>query len=424
MLDCVLTTALRSTPRRAHQRKFRIGDMILVAASFIAAPLLISREDFWLNLQVDLMRTLGSLVLVFLCVIVFLEVGDPQQWDSVTDRLRQISLALGVSFLIEAFLSYARVSSLSPEVMLFGSVLCASLLTAWYWIFGIVVPASHAPLNVLLLEGDPVFEAVARSPMFRGSRYQMFGPLKDPNSLGTAIKEHHPDYIVVQEAKRELPTALLLELRSGGVAIESAAEFYESALERVSTRHLRPRRFLFGELAPKRQNLAVQAIYSNLAVLLALTIALPLLLLIMIALKVTAPSQPVFQRWRCAGFNNIPFTLLRFNSRSWLGRVLRKLRLEGLPQLINVVRGEMSLVGPRPKRVEFATELAGHIPYYAERLSVRPGLTGWAQIHFPEADALLELEYDLYYTANLSPGFDVRIIIGSLRTPSHPLASG
>ena len=103
------------------------------------------------------------------------------------------------------------------------------------------------------------------------------------------------------------------------------------------------------------------------------------------------------------------------------GALLRKLRLEGLPQLVNVVRGEMSLVGPRPKRVEFATELARHIPYYAERLTVRPGLTGWAQIHFPDADALLELEYDLYYTANLSPGFDLRIIIGSLRTPSRPV---
>ena len=205
------------------------------------------------------------------------------------------------------------------------------------------------------------------------------------------------------------------------MAIESVAEFYESALERVSARHLRPPRFLFGELTPKRQNLAIQAIYSNLAVLVILVVALPLLLLIMIALKVTAPSQPVFQRRRCAGFNNIPFTLLRFNTRSWLGRLLRRFRLEGLPQLVNVVRGEMSLVGPRPKRVEFVTELARHIPYYAERLTVRPGLTGWAQIHFPEADALLELEYDLYYTANLSPGFDLRIIIGSLRTPSQPV---
>lgn len=398
--------------------------MILVAASFTAAQILISGEDFWLNVQLDPLGSLGSMAFVFACVTVSLEIGDPQQWDSVTDRLRQISLALGLAFLIEAFLSYGRINSLSPQIMLTGSALCAVLLTGWYWIFGLVVPASRAPLKILLLDADPVFEAIARSRVFPGNRYQMLGPLEDTNSLGAAIKEHHPDYIVVPEARRELPTTLLLELRSGGVAIESVAEFYESALERVSARHLRPPRFLFGELTPKRQNLAIQAVYSNLAVLVILVVALPLLLLLMIALKATAPSQPVFQRWRCAGFNNIPFTLLRFNSRSWLGRVVRKLRLEGLPQLVNVVRGEMSLVGPRPKRVEFAKELARYIPYYAERLTVRPGLTGWAQVHFPDADALLELEYDLYYTANLSPGFDLRIMVRALRTPTEPASGG
>ena len=416
-----MATALRPRPRHSNRRIFRIGDIILVALSFAAAQYVIWGDDFWLNLQLDLWSSLGSLAFAVACVAVCLEIGDPQQWDSLTDRLRQISLALGAGFLIEAFLSYARIISVTPEAMLIASGLCAVLLTAWYWLFGLVVPASRAPLKILLLDADPVFEAVARSRMFR--RYQIFGPLEDSNALTGAIKEHHPDYIVVPESKRELPTALLLELRSGGVAIESVAEFYESALERISTRHLRPPRLMFGELTPKRQNLAIQSIYSNLAVLVLLIVALPLLLLLMIALKMTAPSQPVFQRWRCSGFNNIPFTLLRFNSRSWLGRLIRKMRLEGLPQLVNVVRGEMSLVGPRPKRVEFATELARHIPYYAERLTVRPGLTGWAQIHFPEADALLELEYDLYYTANLSPGFDLRIIIRSLRTPTQPVSS-
>ena len=398
--------------------------MILVAVSFTAAQFLISPDDFWINIQVEPLSFLGSLAFVFACVTVCLEIGDPPQWDSVTDRLRQISLALGAGFLIEAFLSYARISSLSPQVMLIGSALCAVLLTAWYWIFGVLVPASRAPMKVLLLDSDPVLETVASSLGFRGSRYQLFGPFQDPDTLGAAIKQGRPDYIIVPEAKRELPTTLLFELRSGGAAIESVAEFYESALERVSTRHLRPPRFLFGELTPRPQNLAIQAVYSNLAVLILLIVALPLLLVLMIALKVAAPSQPVFQRWRCAGFNSVPFTLLRFNSRSWLGRLIRKLRLEGLPQLVNVIRGEMSLVGPRPKHVEFAAELARHIPYYAERLTVRPGLTGWAQIHFPEADALLELEYDLYYTANLSPGFDLRIIIGSLRTPSRPVSAG
>ena len=418
MLDCVLATALRSGPRDSHRRIFRFGDMLLVVASYSIVELLISGDEFRLNIQVEPLTSLGSLAFVLLCVLVCLEVGDPQQWNSVTDRLRQISLALGVGFLIEAFLSYAGVAALSPQVMLIGSGLCALLLTVWYWIFGIVVPASRAPLKVLLLNPDPVLEALVRTPVFHGRRYEMSGPLQDPATLSAVIQKDPPDYIVLPDGQPELPTASLLQMRSSGVVLETASEFYESALERVSTRHLRPARFLFAGLTPKRQNLAVQAIYSNLIVLGMLIVALPLLLTLMILLKLTAPSQPVFQKWRCAGFNNIPFTLLRFNSRSWLGRALKSVRLEGLPQLVNVVRGELSLVGPRPKRVEFVNQLTQHIPYYGERLTVRPGLTGWAQIHSPGADALLELEYDLFYTANLSPGFDFRIIIRSLRASS------
>jgi lipopolysaccharide/colanic/teichoic acid biosynthesis glycosyltransferase len=389
--------------------------MILVALSFTGVELAVAGDEFRLNLQVDPLGSLGPLAFVILCIVVCMEVGDPQQWNSLMDRLRQISLALGIGFLIEAFLSYAGLSSLSPGVMLLSSGLAAVLLTVWFVLFGILIPAARTDLRVLLLDPDPILETVVRSPVFHGRRYELFGPLEDPNRLGAVIQQHRPDYVVLPENQRELPTAMLLELRSSGVTMESAAEFYESALERVSTRHLRPPRFLFGELTPNRQNLAIQAIYSNLIVLGMLIVAFPLLLLIMIAMKLTAPSQPVFQRRRCAGFNNVPFTLLRFNSRTLLGRGLRRLRLEGLPQLLNVVRGEMSLVGPRPKSVEFAKELARQIPYYAERLTVRPGLTGWAQIHSPGADALLELEYDLYYTANLSPGFDFRIIIRSLR---------
>ncbi len=398
--------------------------MILVAASFVAAELLLARDDFFLGIQVDPFGSLFSLVLVFACVSVCLEVGEPQQWDSLPDRLRQISLALGVGFLMEAFLSYAHITSLSAQTMLAGSGLSAGLLTAWYLTFGAVVPGSRAPVRVLMWDADPVFKTMATSSELQPHRFEILGPLDDPSSLSLIVQKHHPDYIVVQETGRTLPTALLLELGSMGVAIETPAEFYESILERVSTLHLRPARLVFGSLRPKRKNLAIQAIYSNVTVLLALALALPLLLLISIALKITAPSQPVFQRRLCAGLNNVPFTLLRFNSKSWLGRTVRNLRLEALPQLLNVIRGEMSLVGPRPKRVEFARELGRYIPYYAERLTVRPGLTGWAQVHGLDADALLELEYDLYYTANLSPGFDLRIIIRSLRTSLSPRSAG
>jgi lipopolysaccharide/colanic/teichoic acid biosynthesis glycosyltransferase len=171
-------------------------------------------------------------------------------------------------------------------------------------------------------------------------------------------------------------------------------------------------RFLYGEMAPKRQNMAVQAIYANLLGLGALVIAFPVLVCAAIALKISAPSEPLLEPFRAVGLQGVPFDRLRFQSKAGLGPWFARVRLRGLPQLFNVVRGEMSLVGPRPSRVEFGEVLAQQFPYYSERLSVRPGLTGWAQIRTfgAQFDALTEFEYDLYYIKHVSPGFDLDIL--------------
>ena len=104
---------------------------------------------------------------------------------------------------------------------------------------------------------------------------------------------------------------------------------------------------------------------------------------------------------------------------TWVGRFLRKYRLDELPQLINVLRGEMSLVGPRPERPEMVEKLSRAIPFYRERENLLPGLTGWAQIRYPYGatveDAKAKLEFDLYYLQNLSIGLDLRIILRTLR---------
>jgi lipopolysaccharide/colanic/teichoic acid biosynthesis glycosyltransferase len=101
-----------------------------------------------------------------------------------------------------------------------------------------------------------------------------------------------------------------------------------------------------------------------------------------------------------------------------VGRFLRKYRLDELPQFINVVRGEMSFVGPRPERPEFVEELRKEIPYYDERHSVRPGITGWAQVQYEYGssveDAMRKLEYDLFYLKNMSPLFDCAIILDTI----------
>jgi lipopolysaccharide/colanic/teichoic acid biosynthesis glycosyltransferase len=161
--------------------------------------------------------------------------------------------------------------------------------------------------------------------------------------------------------------------------------------------------------------MALQAIYANLVGLVALVVAVPVLLCLAIAIKISAPSEPLLEPFRAVGLHGIPFDRLRFQSKAGLGRWLPRVHLRGLPQLFNVVRGEMSLVGPRPSRVEFAEALTEQFPYYAQRVAVRPGLTGWAQIHRRNpVDALVELEYDLYYIKHVSPSFDLDILITSI----------
>jgi lipopolysaccharide/colanic/teichoic acid biosynthesis glycosyltransferase len=302
-----------------------------------------------------------------------------------------------------------------------ASVLCGVLLVVWFFAFQLLFPNFPGLQRVLLLGSDPVFPEIGGVLAAAGGDYQVLGPVPFPGNLRSMTDELAADEIVVagETPAEAFPADALLDLRFQGVAIVEAASFFESTVQRISCRHLAPVRFLYGDMAPKRQNLALQAVYANLLGLAALVIAAPVLIATAIALKISAPSEPLLEPFRAAGLHGIPFDRLRFQSKAGLGRWLPRVHLRGLPQLFNVVRGEMSLVGPRPSRVEFAQALAEQFPYYAQRVAVRPGLTGWAQIHRVNpldavVDALVELEYDLYYIKYVSPGFDLDILIASL----------
>ena len=159
---------------------------------------------------------------------------------------------------------------------------------------------------------------------------------------------------------------------------------------------------------------------------LAFLLTFPLMLLIALFIRITS-SGPVLLREPRAGFNGSTFDLYRFRCvyltegrrPTPLGSLLRKLHLDGLPQLLNVLRRDMSLVGPRAMRPEFAARLGELIPFYRQRHMVRPGLTGWAQVNAnagaAEEDALAALEYDLHYIRNLSPAFDLLILLSAAR---------
>jgi exopolysaccharide biosynthesis polyprenyl glycosylphosphotransferase len=260
------------------------------------------------------------------------------------------------------------------------------------------------------------------------------GALSD---LQDVVDRLHPHRIVVGLAERRssLPVARLLEMRLSGIRIEDALSMYEAAFERISTRELRPSQLIFSstELGPNQKRVLLQSVYSMTSAALATLIAAPVMLCVAILVKLTSPG-PALLRQQRVGKNDRLFTLYKFRSmvtdaeaRSgavWaarndpritpVGRWLRRFRLDELPQLFNVLRGDMSIVGPRPERPEFVSELEKRIPYYRHRHCIKPGITGWAQINHKYGDTIedtiVKLEYDLYYIKNLAPALDAVIM--------------
>jgi lipopolysaccharide/colanic/teichoic acid biosynthesis glycosyltransferase len=232
---------------------------------------------------------------------------------------------------------------------------------------------------------------------------------------------------VVISASNDFPVSrtALLHLRLRGVEVENATAIQERLLYRVSSEGLQPTSVVLSPaLRASSRIMAIQAVYTNLIGLIFLFALMPLMVLVALWIMVTGPG-PVFQSVDCAGFQKIPFRRLRFRVRrgdgsgsyTMAGRMLSRSHLADLPQLINIVRGEMALFGPAPVRCVFANRLTQLIPFYGHRFSVKPGILGWAQIHEERGEPtneLRRLEYDLYYIKEGSPVLDLKILIRSL----------
>jgi sugar transferase (PEP-CTERM system associated) len=243
--------------------------------------------------------------------------------------------------------------------------------------------------------------------------------------------------VAMDDRRNGFPIADLLQCRLAGVDVTELLTFLERETGRVRIDVLNPSWMIFGH-GFRRDS--VRRITSRMldvgSSLVVLGLALPLMILTVLAIKLEdGLGAQVLYRQRRVGLGGRPFMLLKFRSMRtdaegdgrarWaqksdpritrVGSLIRKTRIDELPQLLNVLRGEMSVVGPRPERPEFVSELADRIPYYVERHCVKPGITGWAQLCYPygssERDALEKLQYDLYYVKNNTLLFDLAILL-------------
>jgi sugar transferase (PEP-CTERM system associated) len=232
----------------------------------------------------------------------------------------------------------------------------------------------------------------------------------------------------------------LLEMKLDGVSFDHLASVYEELTGKIAVENLRPSWLIFSEGFRKSALLTSQKrLLDIVAAGFGLILAAPIMVAVAAAVRLTS-NGPILYRQQRVGRHGRVFTVNKFRSMFqnaeatsgavWaqpgdsrvtpVGRFLRKARLDELPQLWNVLKGDMSLVGPRPERPEFVKQLAQQIPFYEQRHVIRPGLTGWAQVRYAYGasveDALEKLQYDLFYIKNLSLALDLFIIFSTIKT--------
>jgi len=274
-------------------------------------------------------------------------------------------------------------------------------------------------------------------------------PVLNPGVIGTIddipaiVQSHGVDRVVVSlaDARGKLPMNRLLEMRlDRGVAFDHLASVYEEYTGKIAVENLRPSWLLFSEgFDQTRVTASIKRVIDLTIAIVGLVILAPVIAVIAALVRLTSPG-PAFYHQRRVGENGRMFTVHKLRTMRndaeaetgavWasandsrvtpLGSFLRRTRLDEVPQLWNVIVGEMSVVGPRPERPEFVSQLTREIPFYGLRHSVRPGLTGWAQVRYTYGatveDALEKLQYDLFYIKHITVALDLLILFQTIKT--------
>ena len=250
--------------------------------------------------------------------------------------------------------------------------------------------------------------------------------------------------LALEERRNALPLKDLLRVKTAGVHVNDFSSFMERETGRVDLDTLNPSWLIFsdGFSSGRMVSSFLKRIFDIAASGLLLLLTFPLILLFALLVKADS-SGPAFFRQKRVGLYGVPFDVIKLRSMrtdaekdgaKWaqkddprvtrLGKFIRKVRIDELPQTWSVLKGHMSFVGPRPEVPAFVDDLEEKLPFYAERHMVKPGITGWAQINYPYGasveDARAKLEYDLYYAKNYTPFLDILILLHTLRVVIWP----
>ncbi len=392
----------------------------------------------------------------------FSDLYEFKSTDSALDLATRLIQSIGITSITLAIIYFLRPDMIIGKWIFFASLIFLLLfLVSWRLLYSLIIRRKlFAEKAIVVGSGELAKDILREIHSRKDLSYDIDSVIaheKDPNH-----KEQFPDLsveygfenicrvaetkdvnnliVALDEKRGVFPVEELLNCKVRGISIIDGESFYERITGKLLVERINPSWIIFSDgFVKSRISKATKRLVGLLLSTLMLLLLSPLMLLTAVAIKLNSRGPVFFSQERVGELGNI-FTLYKFRSMRadaeeksgpvWateddpritgVGKIIRKLRIDELPQLWNVFKGDMSFVGPRPERQFFVEKLKKIVPFYNERFSVKPGVTGWAQIKYPygasEEDALEKLKYDLYYIKNMSIVLDLIVIFHTVKT--------
>jgi sugar transferase (PEP-CTERM system associated) len=432
-----------------------VCEALLVSGAFLLATAYLMGPDTYIALVYEngFLKIAGITILTLLLSYYF-DLYEPQRISGRWEIYFRLLLLLSVlSFLLAGLVYFDPELDIGPNVLVAGASILAIALVVWRWVYAWMTGLSVFRERVYVLGGgerarkvvetlstrrDAGMEVVAGSvEAAAGGELERFAA--DLRAFCKPKLQIERVIVAMEDRRKSMPVRELLDLRLRGVVIEDAGAVMERLLGKLPLDGLNPSSLIFTQgFNVKASQQILRRLVSITVSFIGLAVCLPFIPFIILAVRLSSPGSIFFRQTR-VGLRGRPFSVIKFRTMRqdaeaqgavWasrndprvttLGRFMRKTRIDEIPQLWNVLRGEMGFVGPRPERPEFVQWLSNEIPFYELRHMIRPGITGWAQVRYQYGASLEEtkqkLEYDLYYIKHLSLGLDLLIMFETIKT--------
>jgi sugar transferase (PEP-CTERM system associated) len=446
-----------------------VSEACLISLALVASALArlgTGQASFMLTYQYGSLKILLVSVAFMICMYYF-DLYDSAIVGNRREALVRLIQVLGVAYIALGLLYYLYPSvKLGRGIFHLGFLFVGLVLLLWRRLFSVINNTQRLAERVVILGEGSLAESLLHEIETRpelGIRVEGRAEIRAngyhpanreigemPNTLsqasvckdlaiGRPVRGIDRIVVAMEERRGRLPVDLLLSLKNRGVKVQDGNDVYESITGKVPIESIRLSWLLFSPGSHASRLFLIYKRFASVVIsVVGLLLSLPLVPFIILAIKLSSPGRILYWQnrvgrddriFRCYKFRTMRSDAEADTGPTWaedgdprvtpVGRLLRKTRIDEIPQLLNVLKGDMSLVGPRPERPEFVAALNERIPYYHLRHSVRPGITGWAQILYKYGssveDAKEKLRYDLYYIKNSSVGLDLLIIINTIK---------